>query len=74
MIFVVMGFPQWTVPRVSFMAVLTKGRLSVDGVFDIFVCVQELVLLKQECHILNTFHGDFYGYGVSPVDSSKVKT
>ena len=28
------------------------------------------MLTKQECCILNSFHDNYYGYGVSPVDAS----
>ena len=34
------------------------------------LCIQELMLTKQECVLLNSFNGDCYGYGVSPVDAS----
>ena len=34
------------------------------------MCLQELMILKQECSILNNVHEDFYGYAVSPVDGS----
>lgn len=34
------------------------------------LCLQELMLTKQECCILNNFRNDCYGYGVSPVDAS----
>jgi len=26
------------------------------------------MLTKQDCHILNTYHNGYVGYGVSPVD------
>ena len=34
------------------------------------LCLHELMLMKQECHILNNSHDDYVGYGVLPVDSS----
>ena len=34
------------------------------------LCLQELMISKQDCHMLNTFHRDYLGYGVSPVDAS----
>ena len=34
-----------------------------------FVCIKELTLTKQDCHILNNCHDDYVGHGVSPVDS-----
>ena len=34
------------------------------------LCLQELMLTKQECHILNNCHDYYVGYGVSLVDSS----
>ena len=38
--------------------------------FDIF-CLHETMLTKQECSVLNNFHCEYYGYGVSPVDASQ---
>ena len=32
--------------------------------------LQELMISKQDCHILNTCHCDYVGYGVSPYDAS----
>ena len=34
------------------------------------LCLHELMLTKQECHILNNCHDDYVGYGVLPVNSS----
>ena len=34
------------------------------------LCLQELMLTKQECMLLNSCHSDYYGYGVSPVDAT----
>ena len=34
------------------------------------LCLQELMISKQDCHILNTFHRDYLGNGVSPVEAS----
>ena len=34
------------------------------------LCLQELMISKQDCHILNTCHCDYVGYGVSPYDAS----
>ena len=34
------------------------------------LCLQELMISKQDCHALNTCHRDYLGYGVSPVDAS----
>ena len=33
------------------------------------LCLQELMISKQDCHTLNTCHRDYLGYGVSPVDA-----
>ena len=30
------------------------------------LCIQELMLTKQECMLLNSCHLEYYGYGVSP--------
>ena len=32
------------------------------------LCLQESMITKQECDILNTLHEDFYGVAFSPVD------
>jgi exonuclease III len=32
------------------------------------LCLQELMIIKQECNILNNADLDFYGYGISPVN------
>ena len=50
----------------SFVPLLNNVLSTCD-----ILCVQELMLLKQECHILNNVHDDFYGYGISPVDCTK---
>ena len=34
------------------------------------LCLQELMISKQDCHMLNSCHRDYLGYGVSPVDAS----
>ena len=34
------------------------------------LCLQELMLTKQECMLLNSCHSEYYGYGVSPVDAT----
>ena len=31
------------------------------------LCLQET---KQECSVLNSFHDNYYGYGVAPVDET----
>ena len=34
------------------------------------LCLQETMLTKQECSVLNSFHDNYYGYGVAPVDET----
>ena len=34
------------------------------------ICLQETMLTKQECELLNSFHDNYYGYGVAPVDAA----
>ena len=34
------------------------------------LCLQLLMLTKQECMLLNSCHSEYYGYGVSPVDAT----
>ena len=34
------------------------------------LCLQETMLTKQECSLLNSFHDNYYGYGVAPVDET----
>ena len=34
------------------------------------LCLQELMISKQDCHVLNSCHRVYLGYGVSPVDAS----
>ena len=34
------------------------------------LCLQEIMITKQECDILNTLHDDFYGVAFSPVDAT----
>ena len=31
---------------------------------------RDILCLQELCHMLNTFHRDYLGYGVSPVDAS----
>ena len=34
------------------------------------LCLQELMISKQDCHVLNSCHRAYLGCGVSPVDAS----
>ena len=34
------------------------------------LCLQETMLTKQECSVLNSFHDNYYGNGVAPVDET----
>ncbi len=34
------------------------------------LCLQELMISKQDCRILNSCHPDYIGHGVSPYDAS----
>ena len=34
------------------------------------LCLQELVLTKQDCHLLNTCNASYVDYGISPLDAS----
>lgn len=49
----------------SFLLLLNNVFSTCDG-----LCVQELMLLKEECHLLNNVYDDFNVCGVSPFDSS----
>ena len=62
--------------------VITFGSLNCNGfksfepsldqlltICDI-LCLQELMLTKQECCTLNAIRHNRYGYGVSPTDAS----
>ena len=34
------------------------------------LCLQEVMLTKQDCYLLNTCNDSYVGWGVSPVDAS----
>ena len=47
-----------------------RGAIHSILTSGVILCLQELMIVKQECPMLNSMYNDLYGHATSPVDAS----